>query len=97
MTETRPPHRGQRPNSVRCLGMMGTRVGSSDRSWTPFYNTHSRNWVHGVPAPELTRSDAPEEFDSMECVAVIACSVAVIFARLAMMQELNPFLWGFLA
>jgi hypothetical protein len=33
----------------------------------------------------------------MECVAMIACSAAVIFARLAMVQELNPFLWGFLA
>ncbi len=33
----------------------------------------------------------------MECVAVIACSAALIFARLAMMQDLNPFLWGFLA
>jgi hypothetical protein len=33
----------------------------------------------------------------MECIAVMAVSVAVIFARLAMMQGLNPFLWGFLA
>jgi hypothetical protein len=33
----------------------------------------------------------------MECLAVIACSAAVIFARLAMMQDLNPFLWGLLA
>jgi hypothetical protein len=33
----------------------------------------------------------------VECVAVIACSAAVIFARLAMIQDLNPFLWGFLA
>jgi hypothetical protein len=33
----------------------------------------------------------------MECLIVIACSAAVIFARLAVMQELNPFLWGFLA
>lgn len=33
----------------------------------------------------------------MECIAVIACSAAVIFARLALMQDLNPFLWGFLA
>ena len=33
----------------------------------------------------------------MECVAVIAVSAAVIFARLAMMQDLNPFVWGFLA
>jgi hypothetical protein len=33
----------------------------------------------------------------MECIAVIACSAAVIFARLAMMQDLNPFLWGLLA
>ena len=33
----------------------------------------------------------------MECVAVIAFSSALIFARLAEMQDLNPFLWGFLA
>ena len=33
----------------------------------------------------------------MECVAVIACSSALIFARLAEMQDLNPFVWGFLA
>ena len=33
----------------------------------------------------------------MECVAVIAASVGVIFARLALMQDLNPFLWGLLA
>jgi hypothetical protein len=33
----------------------------------------------------------------MECVAVIAVSVALIFAKLAMMQELNPVLWGTLA
>ena len=33
----------------------------------------------------------------MECVAVIAGSAAVVFARLALMQDLNPFLWGFLA
>lgn len=33
----------------------------------------------------------------MECVAVIACSAALIFARVAMAQGLNPFLWGFLA
>ena len=33
----------------------------------------------------------------MECFAVLASSAAVIFARLAMMQDLNPFLWGFLA
>ena len=32
----------------------------------------------------------------MECVAVIACSAGLIFARLAMAQDLNPFLWGFL-
>ena len=30
----------------------------------------------------------------MECLAVIACSVAVIFARLALMQDLNPVFWG---
>ena len=30
----------------------------------------------------------------MECLAVIAVSAALVFARLAMMQELNPFLWG---
>jgi hypothetical protein len=33
----------------------------------------------------------------MECVAVIACSAGLIFAKLADMQDLNPFLWGFLA
>jgi hypothetical protein len=33
----------------------------------------------------------------MECLAVIACSAGVVFARLAMMQDLNPFLWGLLA
>jgi hypothetical protein len=33
----------------------------------------------------------------MDCIAVIAVSAGVIFARLAMIQELNPFLWGFLA
>lgn len=33
----------------------------------------------------------------MECLAVIAVSAAVVFARFAMMQELNPFLWGALA
>jgi hypothetical protein len=33
----------------------------------------------------------------MECLAVLASSSAVIFARLAMMQDLNPFLWGSLA
>ena len=33
----------------------------------------------------------------MECVAVLAASAAFIFARLAMMQDLNPFLWGALA
>jgi hypothetical protein len=32
----------------------------------------------------------------MECLAVLALSSAIIFARLAMMQDLNPFLWGFL-
>ena len=30
----------------------------------------------------------------MECVGLIAVSSAIIFARLAMMQDLNPFLWG---
>ena len=33
----------------------------------------------------------------MEILVVIAVSSAVIFARLAMMQELNPLLWGSLA
>jgi hypothetical protein len=33
----------------------------------------------------------------MECVAMLAASSAVIFARLAMIQDLNPFLWGALA
>ncbi len=33
----------------------------------------------------------------MECLAVMAASVGIIFVRLAMMQELNPLLWGILA
>jgi hypothetical protein len=33
----------------------------------------------------------------MECVVIIACSAALIFSRIAMAQDLNPFLWGFLA
>jgi hypothetical protein len=33
----------------------------------------------------------------MECVAVIAGSAMLIFAKLAQIQDLNPFLWGFLA
>jgi hypothetical protein len=33
----------------------------------------------------------------MACVAVLACSAVVIFARLALMQELNPFFWGIMA
>ena len=33
----------------------------------------------------------------MECVAMMAVSAAVIFAKCAQIQELNPFLWGFLA
>ena len=33
----------------------------------------------------------------MECVAVIACSSALIFAKPADMQDLNLFLRGFLA
>lgn len=33
----------------------------------------------------------------MECVAVIAASAGVIFAKTADMQELNPFFWGLLA
>lgn len=33
----------------------------------------------------------------MECVAIIACSAVVIFAKLALMQDLNPFFWGLLA
>ena len=32
----------------------------------------------------------------MECVAIIAGSVGVIFAKLALMQDLNPVLWGVL-
>jgi hypothetical protein len=32
----------------------------------------------------------------MECLAVLAVSSALIFSRLAIMQDLNPFLWGFL-
>jgi len=35
--------------------------------------------------------------DPMECLAVIAASVGVIFAKFADMQELNPFFWGILA
>ena len=33
----------------------------------------------------------------MECVAVIAGSAGIIFAKFADMQDLNPFFWGFLA
>jgi hypothetical protein len=33
----------------------------------------------------------------MECLAVIAFSAGLVFARLALMQDLNPFLWGFIA
>ncbi len=33
----------------------------------------------------------------MECVALIACSSALIFARLAGTQNPNPLLWDFLA
>ena len=33
----------------------------------------------------------------MECVGMIAVSAAIIFARLAMVQDLNPLLWGTLA
>ena len=33
----------------------------------------------------------------MECVAVIAGSAGVIFAKTADMQDLNPFFWGLLA
>jgi hypothetical protein len=33
----------------------------------------------------------------MECVALIACSSALIFARLAGTQDPNPLLWDFLA
>ena len=33
----------------------------------------------------------------MECVAVIAGSAGVIFAKFADMQDLNPFFWGLLA
>lgn len=33
----------------------------------------------------------------MECIAVLAVASALIFARLAMMQDLNPVLWGVLA
>jgi hypothetical protein len=34
---------------------------------------------------------------SMECLAVLAFSATLIFARLALMQDLNPFFWGALA
>ncbi len=33
----------------------------------------------------------------MDCVVVIAVSAAIVFARTAIIQELNPFLWAFLA
>ncbi len=33
----------------------------------------------------------------MECVAVMAASAGLIFARLGQIQDLNPFLWGTLA
>src|SRR4051794_29189078 len=33
----------------------------------------------------------------MECLIVIACSAGAVFARLAMMQDLNPLVWGTLA
>ncbi len=33
----------------------------------------------------------------MEILAVIAASAGIIFAKFADMQELNPFVWGFLA
>ncbi len=33
----------------------------------------------------------------MECLAVMAASAGVIFAKFADMQDLNPFLWGILA
>jgi hypothetical protein len=33
----------------------------------------------------------------MECLAMIAVSAAVIFAKLADVQELNPVVWGTLA
>jgi hypothetical protein len=34
---------------------------------------------------------------TMECVAVMAASAALVFSRLAIIQDLNPFVWGFLA
>ena len=33
----------------------------------------------------------------MECLAVMAASAGIIFAKFADMQELNPFFWGLLA
>ena len=33
----------------------------------------------------------------MECLAVLAASAGIIFAKFADMQELNPFFWGVLA
>ena len=33
----------------------------------------------------------------MEILAMIAGAAAIIFAKFADMQELNPFVWGFLA
>jgi hypothetical protein len=40
---------------------------------------------------------ALKRIGSMECVAILAFSACLIFAKLAIMQDLNPFLWGFLA
>jgi hypothetical protein len=34
---------------------------------------------------------------AVECVVMIAASAAVIFAKFAQIQDLNPFLWGTLA
>jgi hypothetical protein len=50
-----------------------------------------------MPPRHCNRRTATAQGTPMECVLVIACSAAVIFARLALMQELNPLLWGVLA
>jgi hypothetical protein len=65
-------------------------------------NDQAQTW-HAVPVHVMTfvvrvesRGKKLEE-RSMECVAIIACSAVVIFAKLALVQDLNPILWGLLA
>jgi hypothetical protein len=48
------------------------------------------------PLPYVYQSDGPGKID-MECVAVMAASAGIVFAKLATIQDLNPFLWGLLA